>query len=233
MRGRSASGVIVWVLVAVALYYWPFACFLWLFPRGPRFLSALASTVLVAPYGLVGSYLIVRASRVPRWRWVLSACGLLILSVAVSAGITINRLNRDSMSFGECAHNIRAVGVALQLYATDHGRLPRSAVWVDAIGPYLLHPDELTCPANPVAGASSYAMNSRLGGAKMADLHDAQHTVLVYETRMPGANPAGLGADMPSPGLHRYPRLGAKERFNFVVTADGKLHEGMPAGARW
>jgi hypothetical protein len=193
----------------------------------------LGSVIVVLPYVLAGLHSMGRIASLRRWRWIISACGLLILSIAVSAGMAIHRINENAVSYGQCAHNIRAVGVALGIYAYDHGRLPQSDVWVGKIRPYLLRPEELRCPASPAAGVSSYAMNARLGGARMADVHDAQRTVLVYETRVPGPNPAGLGADLPSPGLHQHPRLGAKERFNFVVTADGKLHEGVPADAHW
>jgi len=97
-----------------------------------------------------------------------------------------------------CVSNMRQIGVALQLYATDHGQYPSTThtsqlnqAWIFTIADYLGNVDEVRiCPADPdliredrlEAGGTSYILNS---------------FVFVQE-RGPFGNPVGPARNRPS-----------------------------------
>jgi hypothetical protein len=228
---RTHRRNVVVVVGAAVLLLWPVICLSYLLRR-LHLPDSTVVPILFAPYASLGAFLMVLGLRRRPASWGELAAGVVVLLCSGYAGVTIWRLASDNEAYGQCAHNIKGVFVALQTYTTDHsGRLPAADRWVEDIRDYVSNAHDLHCPVNRARGRSSYAINENLSGEKLSLAKDPEHTVLVYETTSGSASPAGIGADMPAPGLHRYPRFGAKERFDFVVTVDGKLHSTVEPGS--
>ncbi len=79
-----------------------------------------------------------------------------------------------------CMSNVRILVVAACGYSEDHGGVLPSEGWREELGPYLNDAAVLAC--GEAQGASSYALNPALYGAKLADIADTARTVLVFET---------------------------------------------------
>ncbi len=99
---------------------------------------------------------------------------LCILGLLSSLGFTLVRRSLASGRRMQCLGNVRQIGMATQMYVTDHeGRLPHtshslsaggeSQSWIRTLGTYL-GPDFIgRCPSNPKSRAAvSYAWNDLL-----------------------------------------------------------------------
>jgi hypothetical protein len=137
---------------------------------------------------------------------------------------------------GQCSGHLNQLAVAFKSYARDHnGKLPDAATWVDDLSHYLGNNSDkygiFRCPADRAAGRSSYAMNRNLSGKRLQDIFDPANTVLLYETRQSGPNPAGTGKDVVDignidSGLGRHNMVGY--RFNYYLFADLQVRYPKP-----
>jgi hypothetical protein len=75
---------------------------------------------------------------------------------------------REMARLERCMDNLKALALAQQLYANDHGDwLPIASQWGDLIRPYV-KPDEYRCPSIPKGQGFGYAMNARLSRQKVS-----------------------------------------------------------------
>ncbi len=193
---------------------------------GPADLAFLA-----LPYALFAAYGIVSGLRAGRPGNV--AIGIMALLGLTAVGGVFLELHSKMAMYQQCGGNIGALGRALVSYAKEHGdTLPAVDQWTEAVRPSVGSDTKLRCPVNPSPGKSTYAMNRHLSGARLDQIPDPAHTVLLYETARAGDSPSGTGEDMPSPCLHPYPRPGGSN-ICWAVTADGRLHESTEEGIRW
>jgi prepilin-type processing-associated H-X9-DG protein len=99
-------------------------------------------------------------------------------------------------------NNVKQIALAVHLYAVDSkGVLPGATNWCDALKPYLgteavfRRPAE---PGEPGQAFSSYGLNARIAGAKIAEVDPS--TVLIFELESPGWNVTGGAGQMRRPG---------------------------------
>lgn len=99
-------------------------------------------------------------------------------------------------------NNVKQIALAVHLYADDSkGVLPGATNWCDALKPYVGSDGVFRRPAEPTAAGrafSSYGLNARLAGAKMADVNPS--TVLIFELESPRWNATGGAGEMRRPG---------------------------------
>jgi prepilin-type processing-associated H-X9-DG protein len=89
---------------------------------------------------------------------------------------------REKARQSSCLSNIKQLALATLAYAQDWDEvLPPAENWAEAILPYTKNTQLLLCPTDQTGEKISYAMVSRLGGRKLADIPDPQHTILIYE----------------------------------------------------
>jgi len=120
--------------------------------------------------------------------------------------------------------NLRQIGLAVVVYAQDHGgRLPDADHWVDEIAPTLARGDEKTLrslmwdQAAPPTQPYGYAFNRSLSSVNLATLKDPAEVVMVFESTLGHRNATDTGQSVPLPGRH--------EGGTHYVFADGR--------ARW
>lgn len=101
----------------------------------------------------------------------------------------------------QCRRHLKLLAQAIHRYAQAHGGALPGQNWVDEIAQYLENQDVLRCPARPEL-AVGYAMNDKLIGALMQELVDPERTVLLFETTLDAANPAGGPEAVPAAGVH-------------------------------
>jgi len=150
----------------------------------------------------------------------------LITFIASLAAIPNFAEERDRRNVMACVSNLHALAIAMGMYTGDHqGRLPPADSWSDAISSYLTSPSTFVCPAAPQL-RSGYAFNRALGGARLSDIADPEHTVLLYESDL-GWNGAG------GPGTLSWRRGGSS---SLVAFADGdfeSVNRGRAGGLVW
>ncbi len=133
---------------------------------------------------------------------------MVILAVLGASAFTVARGARSKAQQVQCANNMRQIGIALQLYADDHGHYPETAhttsidkAWIYELEDYLGDFDEArVCPADPKATerldnhGTSYVLNSFVFVPKVdpfgnpvgramnrpAALRDASRTILAF-----------------------------------------------------
>ncbi len=122
--------------------------------------------------------------------------------------------------------NLRQIGLALIMYAQEHGdRLPDADGWVDALLPQWsdvkdkgFHAEALfRDPTAPEEEPWNYAFNRALSGARLGGIKDPAATVMVFESMAGVKNAADMGQSLPRPGRH--------SGGDYYVFADGR--------ARW
>jgi hypothetical protein len=90
----------------------------------------------------------------------------------------------------KCDVNRQKLAKAVKLYCHDHnGYFPPVKSWNEAIAPYI-DKKYLICPAADNQQVPSYAMNSKLEGAKYDSIKNPDETVLFFEIE-PGYNKSG------------------------------------------
>jgi len=128
--------------------------------------------------------------------------------------------------------NLRQIGLALIMYAQEHGdRLPDADGWVDALLPQWsdvkdkgFHAEALfRDPTAPAEDPWNYAFNRALSGVRLGDLKDPAATVLVFESTAGVKNAADTGQSLPRPGRH----AGG----DYYVFADGRA-KWLPDSAK-
>lgn len=89
---------------------------------------------------------------------------------------------RENARQSSCLSNIKQLALATLQYAQDWDEvLPPAENWAEAILPYHKNTQIRLCPTDTSGQTISYAMVSRLGGMKLADIPDPQQTILIYE----------------------------------------------------
>jgi prepilin-type processing-associated H-X9-DG protein len=125
---------------------------------------------------------------------VLSSIGVIILPLLmIMVGIMMPALAQARMVAQKmvCATNLKSLGVAMMVYATDHNDMyPPADNWCDVlIKDCNISPRQFCCPASDAKeGQSSYAININVAGKKISEI--PPDTVLLFETT-PAVNPAG------------------------------------------
>lgn len=128
--------------------------------------------------------------------------------------------------------NLRQIGLALIMYAQEHGgRLPDADGWVDALLPQWsdvkdkgFHAEALfRDPTAPEEEPWNYAFNRALSGVRLDDIKDPAATVMVFESTAGVKNAADTGQSLPRPGRH----AGG----DYFVFTDGRA-KWLPDGAK-
>jgi prepilin-type processing-associated H-X9-DG protein len=114
-----------------------------------------------------------------------------------------------------CPEHLKQLYNAAMLYSDSwDGMLPPADRWQDALNETLPDARNTHCPALGEA-ANGYAMNDKLGGARVSDVADAPAQPLFYDSSLPGPNAHDAFASCPNPGRHA-------GRSN-VVYSDGRV----------
>ena len=102
-----------------------------------------------------------------------------VIGLIIYNPVTIT--NKDQAKYEQCSNNMKQIGFALTMYATDNDeRLPISSNWEDALEPYLKNKDKKLFE-NPINNRSSYAMNKYYSDDSTEYLHGG---VLIFEASL-------------------------------------------------
>lgn len=188
-------------------------------------LAPLAPLAPATALALLGGALVGARSRGARSLGVLLALG-----GAVWVGIRVNEVRAtlapllqkppapsgpSGTGAASCEENLKKLYGALSLYAGSWDDcLPPAGRWATALEEESGRADDLRCPQAP-RGLRGYAMNEALGGKQLGQIKNKAETPLVFDSTLPGDNPAGTIASLPAPGRH-----GGK---NYVLYADGSV----------
>lgn len=134
---------------------------------------------------------------------------VIVLTVGALLLAAVVRVARETSAWSDCLTNLNKIGGAIESYAQDwDGRLPPADRWCDALQPdYLqvrrgrLARSYLVCPA--ARGPYSYAMNSKLSCAKLADIEDPSKVPLIFETTKTHRNAQDPLTSRRRDGLHK------------------------------
>lgn len=119
--------------------------------------------------------------------------------------------------------NLRQIGLALVMYAQEHGdRLPDADGWVDALLSQWsdvkdkgFHAEALfRDPTAPESEPWNYAFNRALSGVRLGDIKRPEATVMVFESMAGVKNASDMGQSLPHPGRH--------SGGDYFVFADGR-----------
>ncbi len=153
---------------------------------------------------------------------VVSAVALLLVPViAILAAMLLPALAQAKSRAQTivCVNNVKQLGLAVRLYATDHqDQFPPAATWCDAIQSYVGAAGVFKCPAGDPVKQSHYAFNAQLDGRDTSKV--APETVMIFEAD-DGWNVSG-GPDR---------RLGRSRHGGLFVVAlaDGSVQQVSPA----
>lgn len=110
-----------------------------------------------------------------------------------------------------CSSNLKQIGTAMLLYASDYNAFPLCTNWQEKLSPYLGSTKLTTCPTLAKQGQTGgYAMNEALSGVDPKTLSGREGIVLVFEVS-PGISSAPDSQMLTAP---RHTTVG-------VVYADG------------
>ena len=144
----------------------------------------------------------------------LAIAGIIISVVTLIIGLALGALIAGGAWYGlteakgqaqqfQCLSNLKQLCIATINYSADQkGQLPPADTWPEVLkeGGYISDAGILTCPGKANAGRT-YAMNAKLGGMRIEQVHNQNQTVLFFECS-PGAPPAGDRADLPPEPPH-------------------------------
>lgn len=156
---------------------------------------------LAAIVGLVLG--IIALSDISRSRGQLTGRGMAIAGICTSAaglalaiGVTTAMLYpvffraRERARDARCLSNIRQLGMALMMYASDFDEvLPPAGRWSDGIVPYLKNRNIFVCPNVPNLPCG-YAFNRAMASRRLAIVGEPHRTVLLFESDL-GWNGSG------------------------------------------
>ena len=131
----------------------------------------------------------------------------LVLAAAVLGGVLVGLTGltgaKDMGTQLMCENNLRQLCGATVSYANDRkGEFPPAATWPEVLkeSGHISDAGILTCPGKENAGRT-YAMNAKLGGMHIEQVHNQSQTVLFFECS-PGAPPSGGPSDLPPEPTH-------------------------------
>jgi prepilin-type processing-associated H-X9-DG protein len=154
---------------------------------------------------------------------------LTVLLAGIFGGVFIGRVNQvvelargvgllgaqaayEPQKNKDCPENLKSLYIAFQQYAQDWDALPPAANWLDndELVSKVSRNEWLHCPAvsNRHDNRYGYAYNTAVAGRKMggkhalADLPDAAHTPLLYDSTDLGKNAHDALQSLPKPGRH-------------------------------
>lgn len=145
----------------------------------------------------------------------------IMLGLVVCVTVLVPFATRDISVSSTCLDKLRAIGEAMQAYTVEwNGRLPPADRWCDALHPkYLRSKSSFACKR--ARGEYGYAMNSKLSGAKLADIEDPSKVSLIFETTKTHRNAHDPLTSLRRDGVHRI--FGAPDaRGSGVLFADLK-----------
>lgn len=160
----------------------------------------------------------------PTWRrWLIAGVAVvagawILYNAVMLVGVFITATELTAWS--ACVENLEAIGRSLEAYSKSwDGRLPPASTWCDALHPeYLESSRRFACPA--ARGPYSYAMNSRLSCAKLADIEDPSKVPLIFETTKTHRNAHDPLTSRRRDGLHKVPVGDHSVRGSEVLFAD-------------
>ncbi len=101
-----------------------------------------------------------------------------------------------------CLRNLKQLGLAVAMYATDHNNvLPDADHWTEDLEPYFLNREILRCPSAPKLQIG-YAMNRAFSGRRQDEIPQPWAQVLFFESDLGVANASGGPEDVCRPGRH-------------------------------
>ena len=82
----------------------------------------------------------------------------------------------------DCEASLKQLTLGIAMYAQDWDeRLPHAHRWEERVCPYLANQRLFKCPQDESDAKSSYAMNSRFGGADTDERPGADELILLYD----------------------------------------------------
>jgi prepilin-type processing-associated H-X9-DG protein len=147
----------------------------------------------------------------------VALAGAFALIILASVLVPVVRRSKEQGYRSKCLSNERALGIALQSYANDHGGyLPDGGQWVTQIGLYtgssppsapyyggVTLDDMMTCPSVvklPVA--RTYGFNSELSGRLQGQVARPADIVALFESSAFTHDPSDPGTSLVRPGRH-------------------------------
>lgn len=118
-----------------------------------------------------------------RKRWWIAIATALVLLITVAVLLPVSTHHPGAPN-ATCMHNLKQLGFALQIYASDYDeRLPATG-WGDELKPFYKNEDMLTCPIvrKDKQSEFGYAMNSAIMGLDGSNVKDPAKTVAFFET---------------------------------------------------
>lgn len=136
--------------------------------------------------------------------WLAGLIALAFVGVVLVTLIPILTSDRGS-GRALCAGRLRAIGGALQQYATDNdGTLPLGDAWMDSLLGVLKSEVSLHCPnvGRARGDGHGYAMERRVAGATLATISVPAETWLAFDSADTVRNAVADSSDVPRPGRH-------------------------------
>lgn len=118
-----------------------------------------------------------------RW-WIAITTALVLLITAAIVFPILASTGGHGAPNATCLYNLKELGFALQIYASDYDeRLPATG-WGDELKPFYKNEDMLTCPIvrKEQQTAFGYAMNSEVMGIDASKVKDPAKAVVFFET---------------------------------------------------
>ena len=108
--------------------------------------------------------------------------GLSLLMIPVLAALMLPALVKAKQRAQaiNCVSQMKQLGLGVRLYANDYkDTFPTAETWCDSIQSYVLKPQTFQCNADTSGQRSSFALNKKVAGKKVADVDP--RTVLLFE----------------------------------------------------
>jgi len=177
--------------------------------------------------------------------WHLALLVVVMFAMAAVLAPVFQRA-RETDGGPTCRSKLSQLALAMIMYAQDYDdRLPNSATWMDDVSPYIKYQDLFHCPQDE-RHKYSYAMNSRLSGAKMTGIPERvlNNVIMLYESDSGRRNANGRLriTDLADPKRHDgglffafaagHARGFTADRFAAVLRDSATALRGLPLSVR-